>query len=66
LLEKRDVYYEGSGRVATPVFARTALRAGNRLAGPSLVEQYDSCTLVAPNWRADVDEFGNLRLKRAK
>ncbi len=66
LLEKRDVYYEGDGRIATPVFSRAALRAGNRLSGPALVEQYDACTLVAPGWRAGVDEYGNLRLKKAK
>jgi N-methylhydantoinase A len=66
LLEKRRVYYEGSGRLATPVLARSALRAGNRLTGPALVEQYDSCTLVAPGWRADVDAYGNLLLKKAR
>ena len=66
LLEKREVYYEGSGRIATPVFSRPALSAGSRLTGPALVEQYDSCTLVAPGWRAAVDEYGNLRMKNAK
>jgi len=66
LLEKREVYYEGSGRISTPVFARAALRAGNRLMGPALVEQYDSCTLVASGWRADVDAYGNLQLKKTK
>ena len=64
LSETRVVYYDGRGRIETPVFERTALRAGNLLTGPALVEQYDSCTLIAPGWRAAVDVYGNLHLER--
>jgi N-methylhydantoinase A len=62
--ERREVYFAGEGRRATPVFARAALKPGNRLAGPALIEQYDSCTLVAPGWDAIVDRFGNLLLTK--
>ncbi|MBC5809860.1 MAG: hydantoinase/oxoprolinase family protein [Candidatus Eremiobacteraeota bacterium] len=63
LLETRDAYVDG-GRRSTPVFARAALRAGNEIAGPALVEQYDSCTLIAPGWHARIDDYGNIRMRR--
>jgi N-methylhydantoinase A len=60
LLERRSVYQSGAGRTDTPVYARAALAPGNRLAGPALVEQYDSCTLIAPGWLARIDTGGNI------
>ena len=43
---------------------RDALRPGDRLAGPALVAQLDSTTVVAPGWAAAVDAHGNLLLER--
>ena len=57
----RRVYFSELGRaVATPTFAREALRAGNRIAGPALVEEHASTTVVLPGDRLQVDSFGNL------
>jgi N-methylhydantoinase A len=64
LVERRSVYFRDRGRSDVPVYARASLQTGNRFAGPALVEQYDSCTLVAPGWRANVDPYGNLALER--
>jgi N-methylhydantoinase A len=64
LLERRSVYV-ADGRVETPVYDRTQLPAGTRWEGPALVEQYDSCTLVAPGWRARVDGLGDFILEKA-
>ncbi len=36
------------------------LRAGNRIAGPALVEEYASTTVVHPGDRLEVDAFGDL------
>jgi N-methylhydantoinase A/oxoprolinase/acetone carboxylase beta subunit len=36
------------------------LRAGNRLEGPAIVNQYDSTTVVPPGLSAQVDRFGNI------
>jgi N-methylhydantoinase A len=47
----------------TAVYAREALRAGNRLEGPAIVEQYDATTVIPPEWVAEVDEYRNLRLR---
>jgi N-methylhydantoinase A len=61
---ERDVYVVGRGRVATPVYDRGALVAGDGFAGPAVVEQFDATTFVAPGWSADVDAYANLVLAR--
>ncbi len=49
----------------TPTYDRAALLAGNEIAGPALVTQMDSTTLIPPEWRALVDGAGNLLIERA-
>lgn len=46
--------------VKTPIFIREALKAGNRIAGPALIEEHASTTVVFPGDRLSVDPFGNL------
>jgi N-methylhydantoinase A len=61
----RPVYFEATGRaVDTPVYVRSDLPAGTTLAGPAVIDQLDSTTLVPPGWRAEVDEWLNIRLHR--
>jgi N-methylhydantoinase A len=56
----KDVYFHGHGFVPTTVYARSALESGNRVAGPALVEEHASTTVVAPGDALVVDAFGNL------
>ncbi|MDT2009954.1 hydantoinase/oxoprolinase family protein [Rhodococcus opacus] len=42
------------------VYDRAKLRAGNELAGPALIEQFDTTTLVLPGEHARVDATGNI------
>ena len=51
---------DGWGPVRTPFYERASLEPGRGLAGPAVVTQMDSTTVVPPAWRADVDERGNL------
>jgi len=51
------------GTVPTPVLQRDLLKARNTFAGPAIVEQLDSTTVVPPGWRATVDDFGNLLIE---
>ena len=44
----------------TRFYDRAELRAGNRLEGPAIVNQYDSTTVVPPGLSAHVDRFGNI------
>jgi len=57
----RSVYFaELNKSVMTPTYQRDALKAGNRLVGPALVEEYASITVVLPGDRLRVDVYGNL------
>ena len=49
--------------LATPAFDRGRIAAGNRIAGPALVEEYASTTVVPPGARLDVDPYGNLSIE---
>jgi 5-oxoprolinase (ATP-hydrolysing) len=63
LTVEREVIFEIDGRPtrhATPFYERSRLRAGDRIAGPAVIEQYDTTTLVLPGLEAAVDRFGNL------
>jgi N-methylhydantoinase A len=56
---RRRVWLENRW-VSVPIYAREALRAGNRIAGPGLVEEHASTTLLRPGDRLQVDSYGNL------
>jgi N-methylhydantoinase A len=58
---KRPVYFAEAGRhVDTPTYDRTKLVAGNRIAGPALIEEYASTTVAHPGDIVTVDAFGDL------
>ena len=59
----RRVYLE-AGWVEAAIHDRADLRAGHRLAGPAIIEQADTTTLLLPGWHLRVDAFGNLHLTR--
>jgi 5-oxoprolinase (ATP-hydrolysing)/N-methylhydantoinase A len=44
----------------TPRFRREALRAGNVIDGPSIIDQMDTTTVLPPGTRATVDRHGTL------
>jgi N-methylhydantoinase A len=60
-LDERMVQF-GTGSSATPLYGRDDLSPGTELAGPVIVEQADSTTVVPPNWSLRVDAYGNLTL----
>jgi len=60
-LRTKPVYFGSIGDfVETPVYARTKLRRDNVIAGPALIEEHASTTVLAPGDRLVVDAFGNL------
>jgi N-methylhydantoinase A len=62
---ERPVYFaETDGFVDCPVYDRHALAAGANLAGPAVVEELDSTTLVHPGFDVRVDDRGNLVIER--
>jgi N-methylhydantoinase A len=48
------------GFADVPVYDRAQLRAGHRLAGPAVVDQFDSTTVLLAGQQAEVDELGSL------
>jgi N-methylhydantoinase A len=60
---ERRVYFDDRLH-ATPVYARRALSAGTTFAGPAIVEQEDTTTVIEPGVAARVDRLGNLILER--
>ena len=50
--------------VAAVVYDRDALPEGFAFAGPAIVQQSDTTTLVEPGWSGIVDAAGNLILTR--
>ena len=57
----RKVFFEAAF-VDCPVFERSALRAGDTLNGPAIVEQMDATTVIPPDFHARVDDGLNLML----
>jgi N-methylhydantoinase A len=58
---RRPVVFH-AGEADTVVYDRDGLAPGTELAGPAIVEQLDSTTVVPPGWNMGVDAHGNLRL----
>jgi N-methylhydantoinase A len=63
--DERPVYFgEAGGFLDTPIYNRAALPAGATFVGPAIVEQMDSTVVIPPDWRAEVDDYGNMILRQ--
>jgi N-methylhydantoinase A len=58
-LAKRKMYFDG-GFVQAKIYRRDALRPGDCMSGPAMITEYTSATLLPPDYRAEVDGYGNL------
>jgi N-methylhydantoinase A len=63
LVERRKVWFAGRGFLATPVYQRDRLPAGCRIAGPAIVEQMDTTTVVPPHAELRQDRAGYLHME---
>jgi N-methylhydantoinase A len=61
---RRPVWFDASAAaIDTPVYERGDLPAGLRFAGPAIVEQVDSTTVVPPGATAEVDKYLNIIIR---
>ncbi len=61
----RRVFDAGSGAFATvPVYRREALGPGARIAGPAVIAEDATTTIVTPAFVADIEADGAIRLNR--
>ena len=56
----RMAYFPETGEHPTPIYRRSELSAGTRLAGPVIVEQADTTTVVYPGQHCTIDDAGAL------
>ena len=57
--ETRQVLFDGAF-IATRLYTRDLLRPGDVIAGPALITEYTSTTVLQPGCRIEVDRFSNL------
>jgi N-methylhydantoinase A len=63
--ERRPVYFAESGDyVDCPIYDRYALPAGGLIAGPAVIEEFDSTTVLHPGYAAEIETYGNLIIRR--
>jgi N-methylhydantoinase A len=63
LKQFRRAYFDGW--IDCPVYDRLHLANGNRIAGPAIIEQVDSTTVIHPGQNAAIDEYGNIVIEAA-
>jgi N-methylhydantoinase A/oxoprolinase/acetone carboxylase beta subunit len=57
------VFFESVGWQQVPVYIRENLAAGNKLAGPCIVEEPISTSLIPQGFGGFIDEFKNIVIK---
>ena len=57
------VHFDGEWH-DTPIYERTQLAPGHVLAGPAIIEQEDSTSVIEPGWTGTVDDAGNITVRR--
>jgi N-methylhydantoinase A len=59
----RPVYFGAAGTIAADIYDRAALAPGFKGAGPALIEEYGSTTLIWPGDRFEVGTLGEIRIQ---
>lgn len=63
--DTRKVYFhESGGYVDCMIYDRYKLGVGARVQGPAVVEEFDSTTVIHPEYAASVDKWGNMFIER--
>ncbi len=63
MVKQKPVWF-GRRTWRTPLYDREHLPPGTHLAGPAVVVEYSSTTVVPPDWTCRVDEYRNLVLNQ--
>jgi N-methylhydantoinase A len=61
-LGKTTIYADGKDWQAG-IYDRAKLQSGNKLAGPAVVMQMDTTTLILPGHSGEVDAVGNILIR---
>jgi N-methylhydantoinase A len=60
--EYRDAYFDDEKPVRCPVYRRSQLKPAHTLAGPAIIEQMDSTTIIPPGFNARLDAWLNIEI----
>lgn len=60
--DEHRIYFDGDF-LPTPIYDRARLRPGNRIAGPAIVTEMDSTTVVLPHSTAELDRYANILIR---
>jgi N-methylhydantoinase A len=61
---KRQLWFRETGTVDATVYDRRRMPSGLEVAGPVVIESFESTILVPPGWRATMNEDGFVLLTR--
>lgn len=65
IIGRKPVLFSRNGPAHdTPLIDRARLRPGHTVHGPAVIIQYDTTTVIPPDWHACIDRFGNLIAER--
>jgi N-methylhydantoinase A len=59
IVEEHEIVFHGD-RLSTKLYDRARLAPGNRFDGPAIVTEFDSTTVVLPDYVAEVDANFNI------
>jgi N-methylhydantoinase A len=57
------VDFDESGRLETTIYERANLMPGESVAGPAVIEEPASTTVIYPGQQVTLDSIGNLRIE---
>ena len=56
----RDVWFEETGYVSTPIYDGDDMLAGIKVIGPCVIEQRTTTIVVPPEYSVEVSEYGDF------
>lgn len=65
VVDKHKVYF-GGGWLPTKIYDRSQLRPGHRIAGPAVITEFDSTTVVLPGCAGEVDRVFNIVIQKGQ
>lgn len=64
--ERKIFFGKEHGLLQCSIYSRELLEPGHKIAGPAVIEQMDTTTVIHPEQEAVVDGYGNLIIKERK
>ena len=65
IISDHSIFYDGRDHQSN-LYDRSKLAAGNKIAGPAIVMEMDSTTVILPDYVGEVDRYGNILIRPAQ